>query len=121
MMLPMLFVAAFAASPQELPTPVPPPAQEQPTTSAAPSESAASDIGAGLAAYRKRQFRQARAAFERAVAADPQSAAAHFYLGYTIYKIAEPRRRDSAAKREALDHFAEAFKLDPKFRPSWGG
>jgi hypothetical protein len=55
------------------------------------------------------------------VAADPNSAAAHFYLGYTIYKIAEPRTRDAAAKRESLEHFAEAFRLDPAFKPNWKG
>ena len=61
-----------------------------------------------------------RAAFERAVAADPNSAAAHYYLGYTIYKIAEPKRHDSPGKKEAAAEFAKAYELDPGFKPVWG-
>ena len=89
---------------------------------AAPSGGSASDeIQAGLRAFGKRRFAQAREAFERAVAADPQSAAAHYYLGYTIYKIAEPKRHDSPGKKEAAAEFAKAFELDPNFKPVWGG
>jgi Tfp pilus assembly protein PilF len=89
---------------------------------AAPSGGSASDeIQAGLTAFGKRRFAQARESFERAVAADPQSAAAHYYLGYTIYKIAEPKRHDSPGKKEAAAEFAKAFELDPNFKPVWGG
>ena len=95
-------------------------AESAPT--AAPSGGSASDeIQAGLRAFGKRRFAQAREAFERAVAADPQSAAAHYYLGYTIYKIAEPKRHDSPGKKEAAAEFAKAFELDPNFKPVWGG
>jgi len=95
-------------------------AESAPT--AAPSGGSASDeIQAGLTAFRKRRFAQAREAFERAVATDPQSAAAHYYLGYTIYKIAEPKRHDSPGKKEAAAEFAKAFELDPNFKPVWGG
>jgi tetratricopeptide (TPR) repeat protein len=95
-------------------------AESAPT--AAPSGGSASDeIQAGLTAFGKRRFAQAREAFERAVAADPQSAAAHYYLGYTIYKIAEPKRHDSPGKKEAAAEFAKAFELDPNFKPVWGG
>lgn len=118
MMLTMLVVAALSGAAQEAPAAAPPP---QATAEAAPTASADVDIQAGLKAFRKRQFRQAKAAFERAVAADPNSAAAHFYLGYTIYKIAEPRTHDAAAKRESLEHFTEAFRLDPTFKPNWKG
>lgn len=118
MMLTMLFVAALSGSAQETPATAPP---AQAEAAAAPSASADADIQAGLKAFRKRQFRQARAAFERAVAADPNSAGAHFYLGYTIYKIAEPRTHDATAKRASLEHFAEAFRLDPNFKPNWKG
>ena len=126
MMLPMLVLALLSPGPQEAPPVAPPPVEMEPAAepmeaAPAPTASAASEIEEGLKAYRRRQFQKARAAFERAVAADPQSAAAHYYLGYVIYKQAEPRTRDTAAKREALEHFTEAFRLDPTFKPQWQG
>jgi Tfp pilus assembly protein PilF len=111
----MLLLAILGPSPQE-PAATP---STQPSASA-PTGSASDDIHAGLEAFRKRRFTQARTAFERAVAADPQSAAAHYYLGYTIYKIAEPKRHDSPGKKEAAEHFAKAYELDPGFKPVWG-
>jgi Tfp pilus assembly protein PilF len=110
----MLLVAILGPSPQD------PAASAPAARAAAPSGSASDEIQAGLDAFRKRRFTQARAAFERAVAADPQSAAAHFYLGYTIYKIAEPKRHDSPGKKEAAAEFAKAYELDPNFKPAWG-
>jgi tetratricopeptide (TPR) repeat protein len=80
---------------------------------------AAAAIAAGQTAFRKRRFRAAQAAFEKAVAADPQSAAAAFYLGYTHYKLGEPSRRLNANKEQARDLFAKAYTLDPAFRPDW--
>jgi len=139
MMIPaMLLMAILGPTPQDAPAPAPKrahkaartakaatPAAETPeagTASAAvPSGGSASDeIQAGLNAFAKRRFAQAREAFERAVAADPQSAAAHFYLGYTIYKIAEPKKHDSPGKKEAAAEFAKAYELDPNFKPVWG-
>jgi tetratricopeptide (TPR) repeat protein len=132
----MLLVAVLGPSPQDAPAPAPsprprhraaPPAADkttagEPAAEAAPAAGAsADDIKAGLNAFARGRFVQARAAFERAVAADPQSAAAHFYLGYTIYKIAEPKRHDSPGKKEAAAEFAKAYELDPGFKPVWGG
>jgi len=111
----MLLVAILGASPQA--AAAPPSTQ---ASASAPAGSASDDIHAGLEAFRKRRFTQARAAFERAVAADPQSAAAHYYLGYTIYKIAEPKHHDSPGKKEAAAEFAKAYELDPGFKPVWG-
>ena len=51
--------------------------------------------------------------------ADPQSAAAHYYLGYVVYKIAEPKRPFHPEKQRAADLFAKAYALDPTFRPAW--
>jgi tetratricopeptide (TPR) repeat protein len=76
-------------------------------------------IKAGLAAYHKRHFQEAERHFQAAVDADPASAAAHFYLGYTIYKIAEPKRPFHPEKQRAAELFAKAFELDPAFRPAW--
>ena len=75
---------------------------------------------AGLAAYWKLHFREAEAHFQAAVDADPGSAAALYYLGYTVYKIAEPKRHDDPGKRRAAELFARAYAIDPDFRPGWG-
>jgi tetratricopeptide (TPR) repeat protein len=107
-------------APQEA---VPAPAQEQAAApeTAAPSMSADEHIDAGLAAFRKRRFAAARTHFQQALDASPDSAAAHFYLGYTIYKIAEPKRPNSPGKQEAAQHFARAYELDPGSTPAWRG
>ncbi len=103
-----------------------PPAQEEPAAaatqeaaSAAPAGDAQSHIDAGLSAFRKRRFAAARQHFEQAVAADSTSAAANFYLGYTIYKIAEPKRPFHPEKQRAAELFAKAYALDPQFKPVW--
>jgi tetratricopeptide (TPR) repeat protein len=93
--------------------PVPSPA----TPSAGP---AAPYLDTGIAAFKKRRFAAARAEFEKAETADPQSAAAAYYLGYTYYKIGEPSRRMNADKEKAKELFAKAFSLDPAFSPTWG-
>jgi len=87
---------------------------------APPSGAAAPYLDAGIAAFKKRRFAAARAEFEKAEAADPQSAAAAYYLGYTHYKMGEPSRRMNANKEKAKELFAKAFGLDPAFRPTWG-
>lgn len=98
------------------------PAQEPASPAPAASASAMSadeHIAAGLAVFRKKRFAAARGHFQQAVDASPDSAAAHFYLGYTIYKIAEPKRPFSPGKQEAAQHFAKAYELDPGFKPAW--
>ena len=76
-------------------------------------------IAEGLRLYRHRRFHDARRVFQEAVEADPSDAAAHFYLGYTLYKIAEPTRRLTPEKVEAKEQFARCFELDRSFRPTW--
>jgi tetratricopeptide (TPR) repeat protein len=125
----VLLSAALApqAAQEPPPTGTPPePAATAPATPVAPSPAAsaagpaASFIDAGLAAYKKRRFAAAKADFEKAEAADPQSAAAAYYLGYTYYKIGEPSKRMNANKEKAKELFARAFSLDPAFVPTWG-
>ena len=77
-----------------------------------------STVEKGLALYKRQQLRAARQAFQQAVDADPESAPAHFYLGYTLYKLAEPTKRLTPEKAEALAHFSRCFELDPRFKPS---
>lgn len=74
---------------------------------------------AGLAAYRRLHFREAERHFQAAVDADPGSAAALYYLGYTVYKIAEPRRPNDPGKQRAAELFARAYQIDPGFMPDW--
>ena len=99
----------------------PEPAQAQAPATAAPAVSAATSphIAAGIAAFRKRHFAAARDEFAKAVEAEPQSAAANFYLGYAHYKLGEPKRRMNPDKEKAKELFAKAFSLDPAFTPSW--
>jgi tetratricopeptide (TPR) repeat protein len=85
------------------------------------NDDAQRQIAAGLTAFRRRRFHEAEKAFEAAVAADPRSAAARYYLGYTVYKIAEPLHANSPGKHRAAQLFAEAYQLDPTFRPVWAG
>ena len=91
-----------------------------PAAAPATVEAASPHLSAGLEAFRRRRFSAARAEFEKAVAADPQSAAANFYLGYAHYKLGEPSRRMNPDKQQARELFAKAFSLDPAFKPAWG-
>jgi tetratricopeptide (TPR) repeat protein len=106
---------------QELPPTAPPAVEPAGVTSTQATDEGAAEVAieAGLAAYKHRRFSQAEMHFQRAVEADPHSAAAEYYLGYTIYKRVE-RRRNDPAKARALEHFDKAFTLDPAFRPTWG-
>jgi tetratricopeptide (TPR) repeat protein len=97
-----------------------PSAQEPPAPApAASSASVDSHIDAGLAAFKKKRFRQAEIHFRQAVDADPNNAAATWYLGYTYYKMAEPKRPFHPDKQKAADLFAKAYQLDPLFKPVW--
>jgi len=99
-----------------MPAQEPAPAVETPTASAMSAEE---HIEAGKAAFKRKRFAAARGHFQQAVDASPDSAAAHYYLGYSIYKIAEPKRANNPGKQEAAGHFAKAYELDPGFKPSW--
>jgi tetratricopeptide (TPR) repeat protein len=130
MTLPVLFLAtslgAFGAATQEMPAEdiASDVAVEEPAAelSDAPQMGSASEaIDRGLSAFNRRRYAAAEEAFRDAVAADPNSAAAAFYLGYTLYKRAEPTRRLTPGKEEAKALFAKAFELDPGFRPIWAG
>jgi Tfp pilus assembly protein PilF len=84
------------------------------------TESATEAVNSGLAAFKQKKLARAEAEFGKAVEADPSSAAAHYYLGYTIYKRVEPKRPFHPDKQKAAAEFAKAFELDPSFSPDWG-
>ncbi len=111
-MVPSLILLATLAA-----APAPQSAPE--TTAAAPSAPSGS-VETGLALLKRGRFRSARAELDKAVTADPQNAAAQFYLGYALYKISEPSRRLTREKEEAAQHFAAAYSIDPGFRPAMG-
>jgi tetratricopeptide (TPR) repeat protein len=122
MLLSSLVLASALAAAQEPAPPAAPPPQDPSAVSSvdAPATGAAqANIDAGLAAFKKRRFSKAEDEFKKAVEAEPSSAAANFYLGYTYYKIAEPMRRNSPGKQKALEYFDKAFELDPSFTPVW--
>ena len=112
-------VLSAALTPQAPPAAAPAPDAPPPAASIA-APAAAPHLDAGIAAFKKRRFSAARAEFEKAGEADPQSAAAAYYLGYTYYKLGEPSRRMNANKEKARELFAKAYTLDPAFRPTWG-
>jgi tetratricopeptide (TPR) repeat protein len=117
----LLLAATLSPAAQEPAPPMAPPPQEPAavsSTSAATGGGQAS-LDAGLAAFKKRRFSKAEIEFRKALEADPQSAAANYYLGYTYYKIAEPTRRLTPNKQKALELFDKAFELDPTFTPVW--
>ena len=124
LLVPVVLAAVLVPAPQEAPPPAAPAPQEAPSAVKAAdletaSSAAAPHIEAGLAAFKKRHFTQAEGEFRKAEEADPQSAAAAFYLGYTYYKIAEPKRRLTPDKQKAAELFAKAFAIDPGFKPVW--
>ncbi|MCL4821244.1 MAG: hypothetical protein KJ067_19070 [Vicinamibacteria bacterium] len=125
MILALLLTSALAAQTPE-PTQAPPatPAAS-PTEAAAPAEPAAPAADAdalietGLKAFARARYASAAKSFEAALAAAPESAAANYYLGYCVYKLAEGKRRNHPDKARAAELFAKALELDPRFRPVW--
>jgi len=115
----LLSAALAPQAPPAAPAPEPP-AVTAPAAAPAATSPADPFLGPGIAAFKKRRFAAARAEFEKAEAADPQSAAAAYYLGYTFYKLGEPSKRMNANKEKAKELFAKAFSLDPAFNPDWG-
>jgi tetratricopeptide (TPR) repeat protein len=114
-----------ALAPQAAAPAAPPPGPATPGVTASdlpasPPGAATPHLDSGIAAFKERRFAAARAEFEKAEAAEPQSAAAAYYLGYTYYKMGEPSRRMNANKEKAKELFAKAYGLDPTFRPTWG-
>jgi tetratricopeptide (TPR) repeat protein len=78
-----------------------------------------SHIEAGLKEFKRRRFARAQEHFEQALQANPEDPAATFYLAYTVYKIAEPKRPFHPDKQRAAELFAKAYSLDPTFKPVW--
>ena len=112
MVLPAILLSALLGPVAQEPAPAP-------AARAATAESPDAHIDAGLAAFKKKRFRQAEVEFRKALDADPQSAAATWYLGYTYYKMAEPKRPFHPDKQKAAELFAKAYELDPQFKPVW--
>ncbi len=69
----------------------------------------AAPLDDALALYKDKKYPDARAAFEKIVAAEPTNAAAAHYLGLTLV-----RRGDNKALEESLPWLEKATTLDPK-------
>src|SRR5262245_37470581 len=112
MMLPaLLFAAALAPGMQDPVVPNDQPAVE--------SGSNQGEIDEGLALFKRKRFAAAKKHFQAAVDSNPNDAAATFYLAYTVYKIAEPKRPFHPEKQQAAELFDKAYELDPNFKPVW--
>ncbi|HET9315025.1 MAG TPA: hypothetical protein VFQ51_05520 [Vicinamibacteria bacterium] len=112
MMLPALLFAAALAPGMQDPAGAPP--ADPPAMS--PSQS---EIDEGLALFKRKRFAAAKKHFQTAVDQNPNDAAATFYLAYTVYKIAEPKRPFHPEKQQAAALFDKAYELDPNFKPVW--
>jgi Tfp pilus assembly protein PilF len=124
MTIALLLLASLAQTPPVQDRPMARPAAQVPPVKAATTTAPATTtdslaIATGLKAFRQLRFTQAEIEFRKAVEADPNSAAAHFYLGYTYYKMGEPTKRLDANKQKAKEEFAKAFELDPNFKPTF--
>jgi tetratricopeptide (TPR) repeat protein len=113
MMLPALVFAAALAPGMQDPAAPPP---ERPAVDASTNQS---EIDQGLALFKRKRFAAAKKHFQSAVDANPNDAAATFYLAYTVYKIAEPKRPFHPEKQQAAELFDKAYELDPNFKPVW--
>jgi Tfp pilus assembly protein PilF len=121
MLFSLLLAAALTPAPQAPGAPPKPAtAVKSENIPATGSPAAQAHIDAGLAQFKKRHFAPAEIEFRKALDADPQSAAATFYLAYTTYKMCEKKRPFHPEKQKAAELFAKAYALDPTFKPVWG-
>lgn len=112
----LLLLSAFLS---QSPEPARPAEAQTADTASFVAADATAAIDKGLAAFARTRYSAARDQFQKAVEADPKSAAAHFYLGYSIYKLCEPKRPNHPDKARAAEEFSRAYELDPAFRPVW--
>lgn len=71
--------------------------------------SASSDLATAVDLFRARRYPEALPLLEKIVAAEPNNAAAHHYLGRAL-----AARNDNAAFAAALPHLARAAELEPR-------
>jgi Flp pilus assembly protein TadD len=100
----LIFISALQA--QTASDQTQPLAAEQ-TATAAPASSA--DFDHAMRQYRRGHYSEAIAEFNRVVAADPNNAAAYYFMGYAQYVTHH--------LPEALASFTQAFKVNPSFDP----
>jgi tetratricopeptide (TPR) repeat protein len=84
-----------------------------------PSMGGGTTLEAALSLYRAKRYPEARAAFEAIAAAEPENAAACYYLGRTLQ-----RRGDSRALADAVPWLEKAVTLDPhnaEYLADYGG
>ena len=115
MMLPALLFAAALSRMQDPAAPPP----EQPAATVDAAAEPVADRRRPRSCSGASASPPPRSNSSQAVDADPNDAAATFYLAYTVYKIAEPKRPFHPEKQQAAELFDKAYELDPNFKPVW--
>ena len=69
--------------------------------------------------FRRKRFAVAASTSSGGGRRTPTTPPATFYLAYTVYKIAEPKRPFHPEKQQAAQLFDKAYELDPNFKPVW--
>lgn len=83
--------------------------QQQPAPEAQPATPAGGDFENAMRLYRQRRFSSAVQEFEKVVQADPNNAAAFYFMGYAHYVMGH--------HQDALAAFSKAFQTNPNFDP----
>lgn len=84
--------------------------QAQETAPSQPSMAThAASFDIAMKHYRQGHYAQAIGEFNQVVQADPNNAAAYYFMGYAHYVMKH--------NQEAIEAFGKAFQADPKFDP----
>jgi TolA-binding protein len=67
------------------------------------------EFSAAMKSYRQRRYADAVSQFQKVVEAEPQNAAAYYFMGYSHYVMKH--------YQEAQDAFGKAFAADPRLDP----
>jgi len=67
------------------------------------------EFSAAMKSYRQRRYAEAVSQFQKVVEAEPQNAAAYYFMGYANYVTKH--------YKEAQDAFGKAFAADPRLDP----
>ncbi len=103
-----LLVTSVSAAQQEQSQQTAPVSGQQPQQSAVQSYSTP-EFMQGMAYYRRHRFADAIAQFQKTVEANPNNAAAYYFMGYAQYVTGK--------HAQAIQSFNKAFTADPRFDP----
>lgn len=81
----------------------------QPTTKTSQPAMQSPGFQNAMSLYRQKRYREAAAAFSDIASAEPDNAAANYFLGYSNYVLGD--------HPAAVAAFGKAFQIDPNFDP----